>query len=287
MSFRSDDVKSAEFVDGWEEFQAVNAPSSLIKFRFQCCIGHRLDLLRRQVTRFGDPVLQQLSSHLVCTHRLDFLGGQSHGSTGDVTMNKIQTCFFACSSICFAWCDISALPMFNQCCGLQRSQLDVRTAARHIGGNHHRSELTCTDDDLSFAFVLLCIENFVANPMPFRQHSTEHLAFFHTRGPNKHGCSSVMDALDFIDDSFPFIFLRQEDKVLSIDPNDRNICRNGHNRQSIDFMEFRRFRIRGSCHSREALIEFEVILNRDGRHRLRLLLDTHAFLCFDSLMQTV
>ena len=58
VSFRSDNMQSAEFIDGWEEFQAVNAPSSLIEFRFQSCIRHRLDLLRWQITRFGDPVLQ-------------------------------------------------------------------------------------------------------------------------------------------------------------------------------------------------------------------------------------
>ena len=145
-------------------------------------------------------------------------------------MNKNQTCFFASSSICFAWRDISALPMFNQCCRLQRSQLNVRTASRHVGGNHHRSELTCPDDDLRLAFVLLCIENFVTNTMLFSQHATEHFAFFHTGRSNKHGCSRVMNALDLIHDSFPFIFLRQEHKVLSIDTNDRNIGWNRHNR---------------------------------------------------------
>ena len=52
-------------------------------------------------------------------------------------------------------------------------------------------------------------------------------------------------------------------------------------------MKLRRFGICGSGHSREALIEFEIILNRDGCHRLRLFFDTHTFLCFDRLMQTI
>ena len=52
-------------------------------------------------------------------------------------------------------------------------------------------------------------------------------------------------------------------------------------------MELRRFSICSSGHSGEALIEFEIILNCDGCHRLRLFFDTHTFLRFDSLMQTV
>ena len=52
-------------------------------------------------------------------------------------------------------------------------------------------------------------------------------------------------------------------------------------------MELGGFRFGGASHAREFFVEAEVILDRDGGEGLGFLLDGHAFLRFDRLVESV
>ena len=55
----------------------------------------------------------------------------------------------------------------------------------------------------------------------------------------------------------------------------------------VDLVELLRFGFRRSGHAGELLVHAEVVLERDRGQRLVLLLDLHAFLRFDGLVQAV
>ncbi len=67
----------------------------------------------------------------------------------------------------------------------------------------------------------------------------------------------------------------------------RQVRRNRHHVQPVDVVELLRFGVRGARHPRKTLVHLEVVLDRHRRDRLRLLLDRHAFLRLDCLVQPV
>ena len=60
-----------------------------------------------------------------------------------------------------------------------------------------------------------------------------------------------------------------------------------HGFQTVNILEFVGFRIGRTRHTRKFLVHAEVVLERDGSHRLVFLLDLDAFLGFHGLMQPV
>ena len=62
---------------------------------------------------------------------------------------------------------------------------------------------------------------------------------------------------------------------------------NDHDVEVVDLGELGRFGLGRAGHARELLVHAEVVLEGDGRERLVLALDLHAFLGFDGLVQAV
>ena len=63
--------------------------------------------------------------------------------------------------------------------------------------------------------------------------------------------------------------------------------RNHHHLEAVDLLEFEGLGIGGTGHAGQLLVEAEIILEGDRRDGLVFLLDGHAFLRLDGLMQTV
>ena len=52
------------------------------------------------------------------------------------------------------------------------NRFDVRSPARHVGGDGYRTVFSGTGDDFRFAFVMLCVENFMGDVLA-AQHSAD------------------------------------------------------------------------------------------------------------------
>ena len=92
---------------------------------------------------------------------------------------------------------------------------------------------------------------------------------------------------DFLDDRVEFLVFASIDHVREIRTNHVAMRRDHDNVELVDLLEFRRFGVRGSGHSRELLVHAEVILNRDRGQGLVFLADMHALLGFHRLVQSV
>ncbi len=72
-----------------------------------------------------------------------------------------------------------------------------------------------------------------------------------------------------------------------VDPLHPAVGRNGNHLKLVDLEELSRLRHRGAGHAGEFAVELEEVLQGDGREGLRFLLDPHAFLRFNRLVQAI
>ena len=166
------------------------------------------------------------------------------------------------------------------------TQHDVGTAAGHVGSNRHGAGTTGFQHHLRFAFVLLCVQHIVRNTF-FCEALAQKFGYFNRRRTDQHRLTALHTVLDVFDDRGVLFFRRPENLVLLILADHLAVRRHHHGFEPVDVLEFVGFRIGGPRHTRQFLIHAEVVLERDGGHRLVFLLDLDAFLGFHGLMQTV
>jgi len=65
------------------------------------------------------------------------------------------------------------------------------------------------------------------------------------------------------------------------------VSRDDHDIEAVDLVKLLRFGERGARHARQLLVLAEIVLDRDGRDRLLLLLDLDALFGLDRLVQAV
>ena len=82
-----------------------------------------------------------------------------------------------------------------------------------------------------------------------------------------------------------FLAPRLVDPVVAIVANHRLVRWNDRDLELVDLEELVLLRLGSARHPGELLVHPEVVLNRDGRHGLRLTLHVNAFLGFHRLMQ--
>ena len=101
------------------------------------------------------------------------------------------------------------------------------------------------------------------------------------------GLALLVAADDVVHDRLELGFLRLEDEVVLVQPGDRDVGRDLDHVQVVDLDELLLLRLRGTGHAGELLVEPEVVLQRDRRERLVLLLDPDALLRLDGLVQAL
>ena len=179
--------------------------------------------------------------------------------------------------------------MLDQRFAVDLAEFDVRAAAGHVGGDHHGAELAGVFNDVAFAFGVLGlgVEHVVLDAVLAPQHLREDLGFVNAGRADQHRPAGVVDAFDLVDDRVPLVLLAHEDQVIAVDALDRPVGRDRHDVELVDLHELGGLGDGRTRHARQAFVELEEVLDRDGRKGLGLLLDLHAFFGFDRLVQAV
>ena len=166
------------------------------------------------------------------------------------------------------------------------AELDVGAATRHVRGDGDGPALAGAGDDFRLLLVILGVEDGV-NQTFLLEHPREHFARLDGNRADEHRTALQVQFLDFLDDRVEFFAARFIDGIVGVLANIRLVRRNGHHPEFVDVEKFRRLGFRRARHAGELGIETEIILDRNGRERLRFAFDRHAFFRFDCLMQTI
>ncbi len=118
-----------------------------------------------------------------------------------------------------------------------------------------------------------------------RQALAEQLGDLDGDRPDEHRLAVLVARGDLFDDRVPLALLGLVDLVVAIVADHLHVRRDLHDRQLVDLHELGRLGQRRAGHARELVVEAEVVLVGDRRERLVLLLDPHALLRLDRLVQ--
>src|SRR3954452_14798702 len=166
------------------------------------------------------------------------------------------------------------------------AELDVDTAPRHVGGDRDRAGLAGILDDLGLARVLLRVEDVVLDALA-DQELGEVLGRLDGDGAHEDGLTLVHPLLDVAHDRGELPLLRLEDEVVLVGASDRDVRGDLDDVEVVDLDELLLLGLSGAGHAGELLVEAEVVLQRDRGERLVLLLDLHALLRLDGLVEAL
>jgi len=166
------------------------------------------------------------------------------------------------------------------------AQLDIRTAARHVGGDSYSAQPPRLRHNTRFTFMLAGVENLVLDAFLVEK-LAEQFGFLDRHCAHQHRLANFVLFLDRLGNRAEFVERVLVELVFLIDPLDRNVGRDFDHIHLVDVPEFGSFR--GGCagHTRQLGVHAEVVLEGDRSHGLVLGLDLHPFLGFNRLMQAV
>ena len=104
---------------------------------------------------------------------------------------------------------------------------------------------------------------------------------------DEHRLAGLVALLDVLEDGAELRVLRLEDQVVLVGARDRDVRRDLDHVQAVDLDELLLLRLGRARHAGELVVEAEVVLERDRRERDVLLLDLHALLGLDRLVQAL
>jgi len=165
-------------------------------------------------------------------------------------------------------------------------EFDVGAAAGHVGGDRDRAGLARARHDFRLALVILGVQHLVLQAAPL-QHARQRLRHVHAHRAHQHRQAALVHPLDFVHDGVVLLAPRLVDEVVLVDAPHRAVGGDHHHVELVDLEELGLFGLRRARHPRELLVHAEIVLDRDGRERLRLFAYRHAFLRFHGLMQAV
>ena len=165
-------------------------------------------------------------------------------------------------------------------------ELDVGTAARHVGGDRNLSRTARFGHDLRFELVLLGVEDVVLDAAQL-EHAAQQLRDLDRSGTHQHGASLADEAHDLFDHGVVLLAFGLVDEVLPVVADDRTVRRDHHHVEFVDAPELRCLGLGRTGHAGQLVIHAEVVLQSDRGEGLRRRLDLHALLGLDGLMQSV
>ncbi|MNS13705.1 hypothetical protein D3C72_453040 [compost metagenome] len=140
--------------------------------------------------------------------------------------------------------------------------------------------------DLGFAGVLLGVQHFVRQLGLF-QEARQQLGVFDAGRTHQHRLATLMAVADVFEDRVVLFRIGLEDLIVLVLADHRLVGRDDDRFKPVDFLELVRFRIGRAGHAGQLFVHAEVVLERDGCQRLVFVLDLHAFLGFDGLVQAI
>ena len=165
-------------------------------------------------------------------------------------------------------------------------QLDVGTAARHVGGDGHLSRTAGFGHDLRFQLVLLGVQDVVFDPAQF-EHTAQQLRNLDRRRTDEYRTARFDQPHDFVDHGVVFLALGLVDQIFAVVAQDRFVGRDDHDVELVDAPELRSLRLGRTGHTGQLVIHAEIVLQGDRGEGLRRRFDLHALLGFDGLVQAV
>ena len=165
-------------------------------------------------------------------------------------------------------------------------QLDIRTAAGHVGRNGDLAGLTGLSDDIRLFLMVLCIQ-YVVFDARTGQVSAQQLRFFDGNGPHEDRPPGFMKFLDFGNHRRKFFFFGLVDDIRMIFTDHRHVGRNDQDLQLVNFPELLRLGVGRAGHPRQFGVHPEIILEGDRCQGLIFLFDLDMFLRLEGLMEAV
>jgi hypothetical protein len=163
---------------------------------------------------------------------------------------------------------------------------DVGATTRHVRRHRDRSLATGLGDDLGLERVALRVQDAVRDALRLEQ-GREPLRLLDRRGAHQDRTAQAVLIGDLLDDRAVLVVLAEVDEVVDVLADHRPVRRDRDHVEPVDLRELGRLGERRAGHARELLEHAEVVLQGDGRQRLRLLLRRHALLRLDGLVETV
>ena len=163
------------------------------------------------------------------------------------------------------------------------AELDVDAAAGHVGRDRDRPGPPGLGDDLALALGVLGlgVEDRVLDALA-AQLLGQQLGDLDGDRADEHRLALLVARRDLRDDGAPLALARLVDLIVEVVADHRHVRRDLHDAELVDLLELGRLGQRGAGHARELVVEAEVVLQRDRRERLVLLLDAHALLRLDA-----
>ncbi len=163
---------------------------------------------------------------------------------------------------------------------------DVGPAAGHVGRDGDRALAPRLRDDERLALVLLGVQDGVLDPL-LAQERGDDLGLLDADGADQHRLAALVAVLDLVADRAELAALVLVDDVVGVLAQDRLVGRDDRDVELVDLVELLRLGVGGAGHAGQLVVEAEVVLIADRRHRLVLFLDLDAFLGLDRLVQAV
>ncbi len=143
-------------------------------------------------------------------------------------------------------------------------------------------------DDLALALGVLGlrVEDHVLDAA-LGQLLAEQLGHLDRDRADEHRLAALVALLDLGDDRVPLAVLGLVDLIVLVGAHHRPVRRDLHDAELVDLHELGRLGEGGAGHARQLVVHPEVVLQRDRREGLVLLLDAHALLGLDGLVQAL
>ena len=167
-----------------------------------------------------------------------------------------------------------------------RSKRNISTTTSHVRCNRHLVLVACILDDFSFAAMVLGVQDFVRDTFLF-EHAVENFGLFNGCRTHEERLALRMAFLDFSNNGAPLGIFGLINEVLQVLTDARLVRRNDPRVHVVNLDEFRCFGFSRTGHTGELLVHTEVVLERNRCKRLVFATDLHAFLGFDSLVDTI
>ena len=172
---------------------------------------------------------------------------------------------------------------------------DVRAAAGHVCRYRDGTLTAGLGDDLGLALMVLGIQDLVPalttfialTDTAFIKDAREPLGALYRDSAHEHRLAPPMALDDVIGDGGELRVHALVDEVGVVLPDHGLVGRDRLHGQFVDLPELAVLRHSRARHARELVVEAEVVLQRDGGEGLVLLLDEHALLGLDGLVQSL
>ena len=165
-------------------------------------------------------------------------------------------------------------------------ELDVRTAASHIGGDGNASWFASLCHDVCFLLVKLCVE-YVMRYALHLEHLAQQFGGLHTGGAHQHGAPFGYEPFYLIDNRLKLFALGLIDHIVHILAGYGLIGGDFHHIELIDIPEFARFGRGRPRHTCQLLIHAEVVLESDGGIGLSGSFHLRVLFRFHCLVQSI